>query len=109
MCYTENGGSSFWFMTETASARAAAIYFHDILEQELDHETHVITVAELAKAPFTIYITEQKEGDLVLVPPRSVHQVVNQGGITLKTSWSRMTLDGLSLALRYELPLYRRW
>ncbi|KAJ7125468.1 hypothetical protein C8R43DRAFT_29416 [Mycena crocata] len=108
MCYTENGGSSFWFMTATSSANAAAEYFHDRLSHELDHETHVITVEQLARTPFKVYITEQKLGDLVLVPPRSCHQVVNAGGITIKTSWSRMTLDGLSLALRYELPLYRR-
>ncbi|KAJ7097801.1 hypothetical protein B0H15DRAFT_772680, partial [Mycena belliarum] len=108
MCYTEHGGSSFWFMTETSSANAAAEYFHTKLGQELDHETHVITVEQLAKAPFKVYITEQRLGDLVLVPPRSSHQVVNAGGMTIKTSWSRMTLDGLALALRYELPLYRR-
>ncbi|KAJ7046936.1 hypothetical protein C8F04DRAFT_214948 [Mycena alexandri] len=107
MCYTEDGGSSFWFMTATSSANAAAEYFHTRIKQELDHEAHVITLAELAKAPFKVYIVEQKLGDLVLVPPRSAHQVVNAGGITIKTSWSRMTLDGLSLALRYELPLYR--
>ncbi|KAF7338185.1 hypothetical protein MVEN_02043400 [Mycena venus] len=108
MCYTEKGGSSFWFMTATSSANAAAEYLQNKLNQVLDHEAHVITVEELAQAPFDIYITEQKLGDLVLVPPRSMHQVVNNGGITIKTSWSRMTLDGLSLALRYELPLYRR-
>ncbi|KAJ7489299.1 hypothetical protein FB451DRAFT_1024482 [Mycena latifolia] len=115
MCYTEKGGSSFWFMTETSSANAAAEYFHTTLKQELgrfnslpDHETHLITVDQLAKAPFKVYITEQKLGDLVLIPPRSSHQVVNAGGMTIKTSWSRMTLDGLALALRYELPLYRR-
>ncbi|KAJ7449946.1 hypothetical protein FB451DRAFT_744980 [Mycena latifolia] len=108
MCYTEEGGSSFWFMTETSSANAAAEYFHTTLKQELDHEAHVITMDQLAKAPFKVYITEQKLGDLVLVPPRSSHQVVNAGGMTIKTSWSRMTLDGLALALHYELPLYRR-
>ncbi|KAJ7824687.1 hypothetical protein B0H13DRAFT_2443554, partial [Mycena leptocephala] len=108
MCYTEEGGSSFWFMTATSSANAAAEYFHDKLNNELDHEAYVITLEELTNAPFKVYITEQKLGDLVLVPPRSAHQVVNAGGMTIKTSWSRMTLDGLSLALRYELPLYRR-
>ncbi|KAJ7172338.1 hypothetical protein C8R46DRAFT_145191 [Mycena filopes] len=108
MTYTEDGGSSFWFMTATSSAYAAAEYFHTTLKQELDHETHVITLAQLAKAPFQVYILEQKLGDLVLVPPRSAHQVVNSGGMTIKTSWSRMTLGSLSLALKYELPLYRR-
>lgn len=108
MCYTENGGSSFWFMTESASAAAATRYFQT-LNQELDHETHVITLKELAKAPFKIYVAEQKLGDMVLVPPRSCHQVINYGGITIKTSWSRMTLTGLVTALYHELPIYRRY
>lgn len=107
MCYSENDGSSFWFMTESSSAQAAADYFHQ-LKQELDLETHVITVEELATAPFVVYITEQKLGDMVLVPPRSCHQVVNHGGITIKTSWSRMTLEGLTAAFYHELPIYRR-
>lgn len=107
MCYTEDDGSSFWFMTQGSSARQVADYFHT-LDQELDHETHIVTVEQLARAPFKVYITQQKLGDMVLVPPRSVHQVVNHGGITVKTSWSRMTLRGLSTALYYELPLYRR-
>lgn len=107
MCYTENAGSSFWFMTESSSAPAAADYFHE-LGQELDLETHVVTVEELEKAPFRVYIEEQKLGDMVLVPPRSCHQVVNYGGITIKTSWSRMTLPGLTAAFYHELPIYRR-
>lgn len=107
MCYTENSGSSFWFMTESSAALDVSRYFQS-LGQEVDHETHVITIDELAKAPFKVYITEQKLGDLVLVPPRSCHQVVNYGGITIKTSWSRMTLDGLATAYYHELPVYRR-
>ncbi|GLB34849.1 putative protein with domain family that is part of the cupin metalloenzyme superfamily [Lyophyllum shimeji] len=107
MCYTENGGSSFWFMTRSLDAPEASRYFQK-LKQELDHETHVITVEQLAKAPFDVFIGEQRLGDLVLVPPRSCHQVVNYGGITIKTSWSRMTLKGLETALYHELPIYRR-
>lgn len=107
MCYTEGGGSSFWFMTESSSAPVAARYFQE-LGQELDHENHVITLKELMKAPFKVFVIEQKIGDLVLVPPRSCHQVVNFGGITIKSSWSRMTLKGLSTAYYHELPIYRR-
>lgn len=107
MCYTENSGSSFWFMTESSSAPAVADYFHE-LGHELDLEAHVITVKELEKAPFKVYIEEQKLGDMVLVPPRSCHQVVNHGGITIKMSWSRMTLEGLTAAFYHELPIYRR-
>lgn len=108
MCYTENNGSSFWFMTESSSAPVVAEYFHK-LGQELDLESHVITVEELAGGPFKVYIVEQRLGDMVLVPPRSCHQVVNHGGITIKTSWSRMTLAGLTTAFYHELPLYRRY
>ncbi|OCH88258.1 hypothetical protein OBBRIDRAFT_734811 [Obba rivulosa] len=108
MCYTENGGSSYWFMTASSDAPAAAAYFSNTLGQELDWETHVATVREFAAAPFTVYVAEQKVGDLVLVPPRSCHQVVNHGGLTVKMSWSRMTVRGLQTALRHELPLYRR-
>lgn len=107
MCYTENGGSSFWFMTESSAAPAAAAYFQS-LGHELDHETKVITPEELAQAPFKVYIAEQKLGDLVLVPKRSCHQVVNFGGLTIKASWSRMTIDGLITAFHHELPIYRR-
>ncbi|KAJ7632753.1 hypothetical protein FB45DRAFT_1026885 [Roridomyces roridus] len=86
MVFTQ-GGSSFWFMTATSSAHAAAEYFSKKLGHELDHENHVVTIKEFAKAPFKVYIAEQKLGDLILVPPRSCHQVVNAGGLTIKTSW----------------------
>ncbi|KAF9454665.1 hypothetical protein P691DRAFT_656001 [Macrolepiota fuliginosa MF-IS2] len=107
MCYTEKGGSSFWFMTKSSDCGKVTSYFHK-LKHELDHETHVLSLSELANAPFDIYIVEQKLGDLVLVPPRSCHQVINFGGMTIKMSWSRMTLNGLTVALYHELPLYRR-
>lgn len=108
MCYTENGGSSFWFMTASSDAPAVGAYFQKDIGQELDWEAHTATVDEFAQAPFTVYVAEQKLGDLVLVPPRSCHQVVNHGGLTVKTSWSRMTVQGLSIALYHELPIYRR-
>lgn len=108
MTYTERNGSSFWFMTESSMAPKASQYFQK-LRHELDHENHIITLEELAKAPFNVYILEQKLGDLVLVPPRSCHQVVNSGGITIKTSWSRMTSKGLKTAYFHELPIYRRY
>ncbi|KAF8559799.1 hypothetical protein OG21DRAFT_1402382 [Imleria badia] len=107
MCFSEHSGSAFWFMTKSSAAPRVAAYFHQ-LGQEVDLETHVVTIEELAKAPFDVYIAEQQLGDLVLVPPRSCHQVVNKGGITIKTSWSRMSLNGLQTALWHELPIYHR-
>ncbi|KIK57690.1 hypothetical protein GYMLUDRAFT_45855 [Collybiopsis luxurians FD-317 M1] len=108
MCYSENGGSAFWFMTEQKDARKVADYFHNKLGHEIDHESYVTTVEEFADAPFNVYVLEQKVGDLVLVPRMSCHQVVNYGGLTVKLSWSRMTVKGAIQALYHELPLYRR-
>lgn len=108
MCYTEEGGSSFWFMTASADAPKAGEYFQSHLKLELDWEDHAATIEEFSRATFRVYVAEQKLGDLVLVPPRSCHQVVNHGGLTVKTSWSRMTIAGLRAALHHELPIYRR-
>ncbi|KAL5532641.1 hypothetical protein ACEPAF_4415 [Sanghuangporus sanghuang] len=107
MCSAERGGSAFWFMTRSSDSARAASYFQK-LGSELDHEIRVATPEEFAKAPFTVYICEQRVGDLVLVPRRSCHQVVNHGGITAKMSWSRMTVEGLCAAFHHELPVYRR-
>ncbi|KAF8831187.1 hypothetical protein HHX47_DHR1000231 [Lentinula edodes] len=108
MCYTENGGSSFWFMTRREDARKVTNYFHHKLGHDIDHESCVTSVQDFANAPFPVYIIEQKLGDLVIVPRMSCHQVVNHGGLTVKMSWSRMSLKSISQAVYYELPLYRR-
>jgi hypothetical protein len=108
MCYTENGGSAYWFMTKTRDAAKASRYLTREVGHELDLEHHTLSIEELAKAPIDFYIAEQKLGDLVFVPPRCVHQVINNGGITIKTSWSRMSVRSLEIALRQELDLYRR-
>ncbi|KAJ3905028.1 hypothetical protein F5879DRAFT_800469 [Lentinula edodes] len=108
MCYTENGGSSFWFMTRREDARKVTNYFHHKLGHDIDHESCVTSVQDFGKAPFPVYIIEQKLGDLVIVPRMSCHQVVNHGGLTVKMSWSRMSLKSISQAVYYELPLYRR-
>ncbi|KAG6887140.1 hypothetical protein C0992_000482, partial [Termitomyces sp. T32_za158] len=68
MCHTEGEGSSFWFMTEGKDASQASQYFENWKRKGQDH---VLTVEHLAKAPFTIYVAEQKLGDLVLIPPQS--------------------------------------
>jgi hypothetical protein len=107
MCHAEDGGSAFWFMTRSSDAWSMAKYFQS-LSQELDLESHAMSIEEFAAAPCEIYITEQKVGDLVLVPPRSCHQVVNHGRLTVKMSWSRMTIKSAQVALHHELPIYRR-
>ncbi|KAI0273333.1 hypothetical protein BC834DRAFT_816741 [Gloeopeniophorella convolvens] len=107
MCYTEDDACAFWFMTDSSAAPQMATYFQS-LGQELDMESYTMSVEEFAEAPCDVYIAEQRVGDFVFVPPRSCHQVVNHGGLTVKMSWSRMTIAGARMALRHELPIYRR-
>lgn len=96
-------------MTRSSDAPAVAQFFQSLkVPQVLDKESYDVSIEELSTALFPVYITEQKLGDLVLVPPRSCHQVVNHGGLTVKASWSRMTVKGVSIAIRHELPTYRR-
>lgn len=111
MCHTTGEGSAFWFMSARGVPQKdePAAYFHDELGVELDLESHKATVDQFRAAPFDIYVAEQTLGDLVLVPPRSCHQVVNKGGITIKMSWSRMGLLSLDYSLHAELALYHRY
>ena len=109
MCHTEDGGHSLWYMMASHDALAVDDYFRNCIGKELDWEEHVATEEEFASAPFTVYVAEQRLGDLILIPPRSCHQVVNRGGLTVKNSWSRMTVEGLKVALHHELPIYRRF
>jgi JmjC domain, hydroxylase len=79
------------------------------LGQELDHESHVATIDELAKASFPIYVCQQELGGFVIVPPRSCHQVLNARGVTVKISWSRMLGKSYMLSLSQELRIYQRY
>ncbi|KAG8814063.1 hypothetical protein FRC17_001303 [Serendipita sp. 399] len=107
MLYAEDGGCSFWFMAATEDAAKAGSYWRD-LGHELELETHVATLDEFAKAPFPVYVCQQRIGDFVIVPPSCCHQVVNSGGITIKIAWSRMIPKSLDIAIRSELPIYQR-
>jgi hypothetical protein len=44
----------------------------------LEHDNYFMPLEQLVKAPFTVYIIVQKEGDYVLLPPRVPHQVINK-------------------------------
>lgn len=84
MCYTEDGGSSFWFMTSPLDCSVVADHFQK-LGHELDWEDHVATLEELASASFDVFVLEQKLGDLVLVPPRRCVITPRQSDSRVKT------------------------
>ncbi|KZT56402.1 hypothetical protein CALCODRAFT_555925 [Calocera cornea HHB12733] len=107
MVHTENEGSAVWYMTARDDAAVVSEYFHG-MGQEIDLETHVASELELKAAPFKMYMHRQERGDLICVPQKSCHQVINEGGITIKLSWSRMLMSSLDLAYKSELPIYHR-
>ncbi|EJD50155.1 hypothetical protein AURDEDRAFT_143535 [Auricularia subglabra TFB-10046 SS5] len=104
MAHTEDDGHSIWLLTETGDAEKVARHFNsDDVVVEFEH--HVATLNELASADFTVYIAKQVAGDLIYVPSRSTHQVVNRGGLTCKIAWSRMSTQSIDLCLSSELPV----
>lgn len=50
----------------------------------LDHDNCFLSPEQLKKADCPIYVVKQREGDFVLVPPESPHQVVNMVRIVIQ-------------------------
>lgn len=106
----ENGekpGSSIWFMTETKDREVVREYFLSMLGHDVEIEKHFAQVNAWKKAPFPVYIVEQKVGDFILVPPLAPHQVWNRGTRTIKVAWNRTTVETLDMALHEALPKAR--
>ncbi|BFZ59827.1 hypothetical protein YB2330_000848 [Saitoella coloradoensis] len=104
MVHADPNSSSLWFMTSTQSHLAVKKEFPHI-----DLELHWATIDEWAKLSENakVYICEQKEGDLILVPSWAAHQVWNRGSATVKVSWNRITADSLTRAMKAALPAYK--
>ncbi|KHJ33015.1 putative at hook domain-containing protein [Erysiphe necator] len=100
-------GSSIWFMTETKEREDILDYFSAVLGHDVDVEKHFAQINAWKKAPFKVWVVEQKVGDLVIIPPLAPHQVWNRGTRTIKVAWNRTTVDTLELALHESLSNYR--
>jgi len=103
----EKAGSSIWFMTETKEREVVSEYFLSMLGHDIEVEKHFAQVNAWKKAPFNVWVVEQKVGDLILIPPLAPHQVWNRGTRTIKAAWNRTTVDTLELALHEALPQAR--
>jgi JmjC domain, hydroxylase/Zinc-finger domain of monoamine-oxidase A repressor R1 len=93
-------GSSIWFMTEYDQRKNVSEYWLSSLGHDIEVETHFASLESWIDAPFNTYIVEQKEGDMVLIPPLAPHQVWNRGTRTVKVAWNRTTVETLELALQ---------
>ena len=100
----EKPGSSIWFMTETKDRQTVSEYWLSILGHDIEVEKYFAQIAAWKKAPFTVYVCEQKAGDFLLIPPLAPHQVWNRGTRTMKVAWNRTTVETLDLALKEALP-----
>ena len=107
--FDENGqpekpGSSIWFMTEYKDRHTVAEYWLSVLGHDIEVENHFAQVVAWQRAPFKVYVVEQKAGDFILIPPLAPHQVWNRGTRTMKVAWNRTTIETLELAMREALP-----
>lgn len=67
LCVCDPGTSVIWFMTSSREAQNVS----DYLRGSGDFPTpRVLTLNQLAEAPFNVYVYVQKQGDLVVLPPR---------------------------------------
>ncbi|KAH6682982.1 hypothetical protein B0J14DRAFT_135794 [Halenospora varia] len=103
----EKAGSSIWFMTETKEREVVSEHFLSMLGHDIEVEKHFAQVNAWKKAPFNVWVVEQKVGDLILIPPLAPHQVWNRGTRTMKVAWNRTTVDTLELAIHEALPRAR--
>jgi hypothetical protein len=103
----EKPGSSIWFMTETKDRHLVSEYWLSVLGHDIEVEDHFAQVVAWKKAPFSVYVVEQRPGDFILIPPLAPHQVWNRGTRTMKVAWNRTTPETLRMALDEALPRSR--
>lgn len=80
MVYSDNGRThAIWCIMKYEDLEQIRIFFQQN-GAFLDDDNCFLPLHILSKAPFTVYLFEQKLGDLVLLPPSAPHQVLNMGG-----------------------------
>ncbi|KAF2461255.1 hypothetical protein BDY21DRAFT_82014 [Lineolata rhizophorae] len=100
----EKPGSSLWLMTESKDRHMVAEYWLSVLGHDIEVESHFAQISAWRKAPFTVYVVEQRPGDFILIPPLAPHQVWNRGTRTMKVAWNRTTVETLEMAMNEALP-----
>ena len=103
----EKPGSSIWFMTESKDRHTVSEYWLSVLGHDIEVENHFAQVVAWKKAPFSVYVVEQRPGDFILIPPLAPHQVWNRGTRTMKVAWNRTSVETLEMALNEALPRSR--
>eukprot|EP01132_Coremiostelium_polycephalum_P007477 gene7477-9188_t len=97
---------SYWFIVPREFKSDAIKYWNDH-GGDVYTQNKFIDPVVLNKAPFPIYIVKQRVGDLVLIPPDAIYQVLNIGGTSIKVGWNIITLQSLPISFYTSLPEWR--
>lgn len=107
MVYADEGAYSLWFLISTEDRDKAIEFWKKKSCGSLFDDNQWISPEELAKAPFTVYVIEQREGDFILIPSESAHQVINKGGKSVKIAWNTIRSQSIENSYHSALPMYR--
>lgn len=79
MIYADEGAYSLWFCVSTEDKPKAIEFWRTKSKSSLfGCKNPWLSIEDLSQAPFPIYLIEQREGDFVLIPPDSIHQMLNK-------------------------------
>lgn len=79
MIYADEGAYSLWFCVSTEDREKALAFWKTKSKSTLfGPKNPWVSIEDLSQAPFTIFLIEQREGDFVLIPPDSIHQMLNK-------------------------------
>ncbi|CAG8593975.1 2921_t:CDS:10 [Acaulospora morrowiae] len=107
MVYTDPDSWSTWYMVGRDDREKMTAFIRQ-KDHNIDLENYYAPPDILSQTDFTVYHTKQRVGDFILVPSECCHEVINEGGCTIKVSWNRLTPHTVALALTSSIPNYRR-
>ncbi|KAL0479984.1 jmjd-2 [Acrasis kona] len=101
--------SCVWFIASSSDSHKVEHYFPQCNQDACLHDDNFFASIDcLSRAPYDVFVINQKEGDLVLIPPRGAHQAINRGpGISIKFAWSRLPVYHVQHVYEQVMPLYR--
>ncbi|RAL15389.1 uncharacterized protein BO97DRAFT_431978 [Aspergillus homomorphus CBS 101889] len=86
---------------------------YDAFMEELRKSPHTdwanLTVTQLRRAKFPIYVTDRHPGDLVIFPPATAHQVWNVNPLVTKLVWTIMHNPGRVSLIPLHALESRHW
>ncbi|KAI8816606.1 uncharacterized protein EV422DRAFT_581318 [Fimicolochytrium jonesii] len=106
MVHADENARAIWFIVKSSDLARVSAFWQE-QSHSLYQDNYFAPISILSKAPFDIYVIEQKLNDFIIVPPESAHQVYNKGGVNIKVSWNRLTVDSLSRCIDHVLEEYR--